>query len=352
MVEIRPFTGSVEELSHFAVSAWKSSYGGSVAVPNWTADYFRWQLRLDEPDSQRRIVAAYVQDQLAGILLYCPLDFEFHGQPARGAHSSWLSVSPDHRRMGVGEALRQAAADNCRADGLDFQIGYIYHGSQKSTGPKFWLKQGRTDQTVGPNVGFWARVLDGQKAAAWNVNRTEQRLTRVAAPFVPPPKPRTLRGIRVRPFQPPDTAQCVALTQDAYRNCQVRLVWGEHLLKHYLTGFGQCLVAEQDNEIRGFIGYHTLVFSGLTDEKVGVIDLVCADGLSRSNQAGLLNSVLVELQRSGAVVALKLRTGDYPSGYFMKWGWVPRPRDSHMLFSWCGEPREATGIRRCHVLWR
>ena len=134
MLETRAFDGTPEELSDFVVSTWKSSYAGTMAVPNWSADYFRWQLRLDEPESARRVTAVYSGSDLAGVLIFSPYDFEIEGNQMRGAHSSWLSVSPNFRRMGVAKALQLGTIEACQADGADFRIGYIYQGSNKFAG--------------------------------------------------------------------------------------------------------------------------------------------------------------------------------------------------------------------------
>lgn len=353
MIEVRPFDGTPEELSDFVVSTWKASYGGSIAVPNWSADYFRWQLRLDEPDSARRVVAAYEGSKLAGTIIYVPMDFEFHGERLKGTQSSWLSVSNDFRRRGVGKKLQAGTVAECRDQGIEFQLGYIYHGSAKSVGPRFWQKKQPEGRTTGPSVGFWARVLDAKRAAQWNVSGLERFLTKLVAPFVPDPKPNEpSAGVEMRPFQPEDTNACVELANQASTGCDLRLIWSEELLSHHLQGFGGCQVLTENGMVRGFIGFHNLTFSGMIDAPVGVIDQIAVPGLKPSNCAQLLNSVLVELKNRGAVVALKLRTGDYPAGFFRKWGWVPRLADSQMLFSWSGEPRDVARIRRSHVLWR
>ncbi len=353
MIEVRPFEGTPEELSDFVVSTWKASYGGTIPVPNWSADYFRWQLRLHEPDSQRRIVAAYEGSNLAGIIIYCPMDFELHGESIKGAQSSWLSVSPDFRRRGVGNALQKGTVAECRDQEIDFQLGYIFHGSSRSIGPGFWQKKQPPGRSIGPNVGFWARVLDPPRAVEWNVSGLERFLTRMVAPLVPTPQSGTdTESARIRHFKPEDAAACADIAKRTSTNCELRLKWTPELLQAYLQGFGDCLVLEESGQLAGFIGYHSLIFSGRTDAPVGVIDLVCVTDLSYANRARLLNSVLVELKDGGAVVALKLRTGDYPPGLFLKRGWAPRLADSHMLFSWSGEPREVASIRRCHVLWR
>ncbi len=354
MLETRAFDGTPEELSDFVVSTWKSSYAGTMAVPNWSADYFRWQLRLDEPESARRVTAVYSGSDLAGVLIFSPYDFEIEGNQMRGAHSSWLSVSPNFRRMGVAKALQLGTIEACQADGADFRIGYIYQGSNKSQGPLFWLKRGKPQkrQSLGPRVGFWVRVLDAKGATAWNLSRMDRVLTRMAAPFIPEPRPKSSGGVVFREFQPGDLSRCVELANEASQNCSLRILWNEATLGTHLQGYGKCMVAEQDGVAQGFIAFHNIVITGRTDALVGILDLICVSNLSSANRSGLLDSAVLAMKQAGAVVALKFRTGDYPSGFFAKIGWVPRLSDSQMVFTWCGEPRDASKIKRCHVLWR
>ena len=355
MLETRAFDGTPEELSDFVVSTWKSSYDGTMAVPNWSADYFRWQLRLDEPNANRRATAVYSDGVIAGVLIFCPFDFELQGVRRRGAHSSWLSVSSDFRRMGVGKALQAGTIKACRDDGIDFRVGYVYQGARKSQGPMFWLKKGKPVQqgmTLGKPVGFWARVIDANGAIAWNVSKLDRVLTRLAKPFIPAPKPRATNGVKFRKFEPADADACVALVNESSANLQLRIVWTAETLSALMQGFGEGVVAEKDGQIQGFIAFHNLVISGRCDAPVGVIDVICVDRLSSKNRGGLLDSAVLAMKESGAVVALKLRIGDYPSGFFARLGWAPRISDSRMVFTWCGEPRDASEIRSCHVLWR
>lgn len=131
-MEIRSFDGTAEELSEFVVSTWKASYTGAVAVPNWTAEYFRWQLQMDSVDNRQHLVAAYDDSKLAGVVLYFPRRFELDGQNIAGAHASWFSVHADYRRQGIGALLKSAAMDRSREQELQFHVGYVFHGSKKN----------------------------------------------------------------------------------------------------------------------------------------------------------------------------------------------------------------------------
>lgn len=234
--------------------------------------------------------------------------------------------------------------------------GTFFTVQKKTIGPRFWLNEKKnlenTGQSLGPNLGFWARALDARRVARWSVDATERLLARIGRPFVPAPTVKLNANAVVRPFQEADLSQCVELANDATRHCDLRLLWNSTTLKRQLEGFGKCLVSVQNDSVRGFTAYHSLVFSGQCDERVGVIDMVCVSRMDRSSAAALLDSVLTDLQRVGAIVALKLRCGDYPSFLFRRWGWFPVAAHSRTLFSWTGKRLDHSPIRRSHLLWR
>ena len=230
MFDVRSFEGSPEELSDFVVSTWKSSYEGRMPVPLWSADYFRWQLRLDEPDSERRLVAAYKDNQLAGVVLYVPMAFEMGGERIEAAQASWLSVASEFQGQGVARTLHDGSQEILRSDQLAFQLGYGFFGAKSSKGVKFWKKMERKSTTFSRSVGFWARVIDPRRAGAWNLNRWEGWASGMFAPFLGLPRPRTLPNVQFRPAEAGDISQLVKLADLATKQCDLRLVWDENRL--------------------------------------------------------------------------------------------------------------------------
>lgn len=354
MFSVRSFEGTAEELSDFVVAAWRSTYAGKMGVPHWSGDYLRWQLGLDDENSRDRLVAAYDGDQLAGVVLYFPMPFELNGERFDAAQASWLSVSPDYRGRGVAKALENGSLASLREHGLRYQLGYGYFGAKSSLGLRFWKKQEGKTTTFVRQVGFWVRVLDPQRAGRWNVKRIEGRATELLAPLLAPPRPKPSGQTEIRPIEPKDIPRCLELADTASRHCDLRLIWDEARLSRQLgiEGFGRAMVAVEDGAVRGFIGYHILPIEGRTVEPVGILDLVCLSELSRKGQGLLLDTVLTNLRDAGAVVALKLRSGDYPARTFLRRGWVWRRADSHVLITWAQQPELLPPVKRLHVLWR
>lgn len=354
MFQLRPYQGTPEELSEFIIAAWRSTYAGTMAVPHWSGDYFRWQLRLDEPDAATRAVCVYDGDQLAGAMLHFPMKFEVGGEIVDAAQASWLSVPVAYRGKGIANMLSERTRELLRTQAREFKLGFGYFGSSKSLGLKFWKKTEGKSVSFGKRVGFWARVLDPAKAAAWNVNSWEGRLTTLSSPFLQLPKPQETQSLLIRPIQPNDLPRCLQLADLATRRCDLRLIWDQDNLARQLgiNGYSEALVAEEQGEVRGCIGYHVLPIYGKTLENVGVIDLVFTSELSTRARSELLNTSLLRLRALGSVVALKLRTGDYPTGTFLHWGWFWKPADSRILITWADEFQQLPPVKRLHVLWR
>jgi hypothetical protein len=221
-------------------------------------------------------------------------------------------------------------------------------------GKRFWRPDKHSTTTFAKKVGFWVRILDPMRAGNWNVNRWEGRLTQIAAPVL---RLRSLRhppGVGIRSFQAADLARCLELANLATSGCDLKLVWTAERLGHQLGqhGFGQALVAEVNGKIQGCIGYHVLPMLGRRLENAGILDLMFVTELSPNIRTELLNSVLLRLQQDNAVVALKLRGGDYPASTFLRWGWVWKPADSDVLITWANDVRQIPRLRKLHLLWR
>jgi len=354
MLEIRPFEGTPDELSDFVVAQWQATYAGRMAVPGWSGDYFRWQLRMDEPEFRQNLIAAYEGTRLAGVVPFFPMRFSLAGEQFDASQASWLSVSPDFRGQGVAGRMIEASRTLHRERGLRFQLGYAYFGHQSSKAPRFWRRTQVTTTATIRNAGFWVRILEASRMVDWNLSSFDRAITKLFSPFLGVTRVPSRPGLVIRSAEFRDLRHCLSLAEKSTRHCDLRLVWNEDSLSRQLGlhGFSQALVAEEHGEVRGCITFHLLPMFGRTEERFGVLDLVLMSELSRPAQRALLNAALVTMHQQGAVAALKLRVGDYPRSLFLDWGWMPRPADSHVLVTWADEPRQLPGLNRIHVLWR
>ncbi|MCA9050072.1 MAG: GNAT family N-acetyltransferase [Planctomycetaceae bacterium] len=354
MIEVRTFDGTAEELSDFVVGQWTASYRGRMAVPRWSADYFRWQVSPEEPGTSDCIIGAYDGTRLVGLSMLVPFRFQLQDEQLSGSQASWLSVDPEFRGRGIAGKLVAASRERHIHAGRAFQFGYAYFGSRFSLGPKFWLRRQMSTTRVLRRVGFWARVLDPSAAANWNLDRFQRTATRILSPVMPSPRMRHPAGIIIRSAEEKDVSACLRLAEEATRHCPFRILWDAGTLRRQLgfNGFSSGLVAEAEGAVRGFVTFHLLPLIGRTEEPFGIVDQICVDQLSTVGQTELLNAALITMQEAGAVTALKLRSGDYPRGLLLRHGWLFRPSDSHAIITWTQDPPDTKPVRNMHVLWR
>ena len=354
MLEVRSYDGSPEELANFVVSQWTASYGGRMAIPGWNADYFRWQLRMDEPEYRRHLIAAYDGARLAGVVPHFPIQFSLDGERFAGSQSSWLSVAPEFRGQGVAGKMIQGARALHRELGLRFQLGFAYFGHQASQAPKFWLRSQTSTTATIRKVGFWVWVLDPPRSVDWNSSPFQRWVTRLTAALCGVPRIQPRPGLVIRAAEKRDLPRCLTLAEQSTEHCRLRLVWDADSLSRQLgfDGFSHALVAEENGELRGCISFYLLPMMGRTQATFGFFDLVLVSELSASARTELLNSALLLMKQHDAIAALKLRVGDYPRSLFMNLGWIPRPSDSHVLVTWAGEPQSLPSLQRIHILWR
>lgn len=354
MFEIRPYDGTAEELSRFVVGTWRGDYAGKMAFPLWSADYLRWQLRLDDPSARHHQVAAYDGGRLVGALLGLPSSFRTPAGVVTGQHGSWLSIAPDCRGKGmVGQLTRERVRQQAE-HGAGLVAGYRFFGSRHSLAERPDPKKQDPSRSFHAKVGFWARVLDAPRAAAWNVWPLESVLTRIGGPFTPNPHVRSTGNLHIRPLADGDLRGCGELLDRKSKGLPLAVAWIEEDLRQQLTGspLSKTFVADAGGTIRGLVNYHVLTFLGRTEERVAVIDIIAVDELSARDGDQLVQAALVQMQGEGAVLALKLRCGDAPWGTMLRTHFVPRLPDSYLVLQWIGTPQTIPRRSGLHLLWR
>jgi hypothetical protein len=352
MFAIRPYDGSPDDLARFVVETWRHDYAGKMTFPLWSADYLRWQLRLDDPAARHHQLAAYHEGRLVGALLGAPSRFRTPQGVLTGHHGSWLSIAPEFRSQGmVGQLTRERVRQQAEhGDGL--VVGYRFVGSKHSLAERPDPTKLDLSRSFHAKLGFWARVLNAPRAARWNVAPFEAFLTRIGGPFTPDPKaPKT---DAIRPYRPDDLPACVAHLARTTAKLPLTIDWTPEDLAHQLAGssLAQTWVYADGAEVRGLVNFHILPFLARTEEAVGVIDILSVDELSAANAARLTNAALKQMQDQGAILALKLRCGDCPWGTMLRTHFVPRLPDSWLVLQWIQAPQSIASNSNLHLLWR
>jgi GNAT superfamily N-acetyltransferase len=354
MIELRTFDGSTEQLQAFVVASWRASYGGKMAFPLWTVPYFEWQFGLADGLPREHLVAAYDGSKLVGCVLGFPVRFRYGNEEFGATQGSWLSVDLEYRRQKIGSKLRQEMIRRHAEHHLAGQLGYIFQGSKLSLGNPFWTSKLIEGTTPLQRAGFWIRILHPWRAAAWNVNRLEAFGTRLTAPLYYVPG-RSINGT-VRAYRASDLPVCLELANEMSATTQWGIVWEETQLARHLSGggVGKARVFEKDGQVRGVVSYHALPFLGRTEEVVGILDVIATQRLTMSEAATLIHDCIFDLNKAGAILVVKLASGDVPWQRMIRCGFFPQPAQSQIIFS----PAEANSdlpikkVSRSHVLWR
>lgn len=344
---VEPFRGSSQELADFICGVWQRDYARRMAFPIWSRDFFDWQLSFGDGQPDRRL-AVYDKDRLAAVLIGFPMSVRADSRTFKGANWSWLSVAQEYRGFGLAKLLDAARVEVERDAESDLIVSYRFNGSKHS------LAERPSSQTTLKRfhcrLGLWARPLDGKRLQRWNVSAAEGILGRMWTPVLPKPE----NSNQVRSYEVEDLPSCLEITQRQFKGFGISVDWTPTSLQHQLAGhsMAQTIVAEEGGEVRGFINFHVLPFQGKTRELVGVIDLICVGQLSYGRRSKLMSCALRSMQDQGAILALKLRSGDVGRSFMLRIGFTPRLPDSSLVLQWTQHPRTVPGNKPTHLLWR
>ncbi len=352
MIETRTFEGNAAELSAFAQRVWRGTYEGRMMLPVWNDEYFDWQLLSDRPGGRHYLVAAYEGARLVGSLLGEQFRFRLHGREFDATMGSWLTVDPEYRRQGVGTLLFEEQRRRHLERGAVFHLGYGYVGAAVSMGPRFWQSFPANTVNLG-RVGFWARMLDHETVARWDLSLRD-RLGARAIGFFQTRRPRPSDPGAVRDYRPEDLPACLRLSHALLDRVNMGYVWSQERLAHQLSynGLPRTLVAEENGQVAGFINYYTLDFLGRFPIRTAMIDLLAFGSLPFAGRVNLLRAAMAQMVDEGAKLVLMLRLPCYPMLPLMRTGFVALPRDFYLICVRMDTSFPLDGARKMHLHWR
>ncbi len=352
-IEIRTYEGTAEDLSRFVVGAWLNSYGGKMAVPDWSPEYFEWQ--MTGPGMCRKyLVSAWKDDRIVGTLLAMPFPVWCLGKEHPGDQGSWLTVLPEHRRDGVAKAMAREIANREGERNSVGRVGYAFRGSRISMGPRFWKKAGKRTNFLRP-VYLWARLLESKAVREW----TNSGLDRTVLQVLPDSVcniGKVHSSVSIRDYRPEDLSRCRELINAQARQADLAVLWEEPRLARQLHygDFVNTLVVERDGQVVGFVNYHKIGMHLKTRIPAAIIDLLACRELEARETRSLLNALCLRLREEGVKMMLMREFHGQPTGSLLRARFVPQFADSDLLFS-TPDPEsdvDLSRIRKIHVLWR
>lgn len=342
------------ELSEFVNSVWKSDYAGKMPFPLWSAEYLDWQLRISTQPERNNLIGAYDRERLVGTLLGTDYPFQIGNEGiVQGSIFSWLTIHPEYRRCKLTADLVAERVKRSEASGKRVTLSYRFGGSRYSLAERPRQDRHYPTKVFHGKIGFWVRVLEPHKVAQWSVSPIERIASRLGSPLIPSPRA-VADDHSVRRVKESDLEDCLSLIRSETDSLPLTIAWDRKTLSHQLLGSRvvRTWVAESRGRVVGFANFHVLPFIARTTEPVGVIDLLAVKGLSARQQSQLLNAALADMKSLGAILALKLRSGDVSPVVMLRNHFIPKPADSHLVLHWSGEVHRLSKSAPMHLLWR
>ncbi len=353
-IEIRTYEGDSQSLSQFVVNTWLDSYRDQMSVPDWTAEYFDWQMTGPDYSDRDLLLTAWKDNELVGSMLAMPFDLWVNGRQLRGAHGSWLAVSPEVRRDGVGLMLSNEMNRRQHERNYYGRLGYAFLGSKQSLGPRFW-KSGRTNTKFVRRMYLWARVLNSKAVSEWTDKKSEKIAMSLLPQFVyGVGKPD--HDVQVRAYEPQDLSTCLKLINTQAKKADLAVLWSEERLKKQLSypGLAETLVVEQEGNVVGFLNFHLLGLFLHGHITSAIIDLFACENLTVRQVSSLLTVSLKRMKTLNADLVLMREFAAQPKMSLFKSRFIPQFSDSHLMINGIREQDDLIlrKSRKIQILWR
>lgn len=348
MIEVRTYEEDSATVADFTRRVWSGRYDLTIPVIDWNPQYFEWQLLTGLPGARDFLVAAYDGTKLVGTLFAERMPFQLRGAPIEATMGSWLTVDPDYRGQGIAQRLAEEQRVRHRARDAKFMLGFGVLGTD---GPKFW--QARPDTVVLGTVGFWVRMFDYRRVAAWSPSWQERLTAWLAGPFYSG-APAAPDAPELRPYQPHDLEACLGLAEAIEGDAELGYRWSAPRLAHQLAGphLPRTWVYAKDGVVEGFLNYYLIDMKGRTNMSIAVIDLMAFGKLEKPQQKRLVARAMRAMAEEGAGLAMSLKVPTRYDSTLWSAGFAPTPKGSNFLCTVADPSLDLAGVRRLHVHWR
>ncbi len=328
-LRIAPLTLAPDAIARFIAGVYDSYNHGNSFVPRWTGAFLDHVVFKNPATTPDHALSAYVGDRLVGLILAQPHEVWIGRKRHQAAYGSWLAVAREGARHFAAVQLVNALRERLRARGVEVIVGIAYR-SGRGVGLEFWEGFARAfpaEVTVGPDLTFWARILDGQILA----NAVKDPLLRMGAHaslLRPLLQPAADPAIRV--FADTDFEACAALMAGATAEMRIAPSRWELACAGAADQGPQTLVMSGSSGISALASYHILPMEDATPLRVAMIELLNAQpGVSGIGR--LLTQTLWHAKASGASLALIPRKDHLSSTFMVSASFVPYQAGFKML---------------------
>lgn len=353
-IEVRTYDGDAQKLSQFVVKNWLATYLNKVTVPDWSPDYFDWQMTGTDYPDRHFLLSAWKGTQLVGTTLAMPFPLWLNGHQVDAVQGSWFAVDPEFRRQGIGLKLSSEMNRRQKERNLYGRLGYMFEDSKQSLGPKFW-KSGQTNTQFIRKMYLWARVLNGNAVCQWTNKAVDKFLLNMLPSMIynvgNPPSESS-----VRDFKKEDLESCQELINQQAKKTDLAILWTSNRLLQQLNfpGITQTLVMEREGHVVGFLNFHLigLFLKGRIDS--AIIDLFACDQLTSTESNRLLVAALQRMKQLGVDLALMREFAAQPYSSLLKARFIPQFSDSRLMLNRSSTQQEPVlkQSRKIQILWR
>ena len=329
-LRIGPLTLPPAEIARFIASVYDSYDHGTSFVPRWSGAFIK-HVVLDHPQStEDHALAAYLGDRVVGLLLAQPHELWIGREKHAATHASWLAVTREGARHFSAVQLINALRERLRRRGSKAIVGIAYR-SGRGAGLDFWEGFSRAfpaEVTIGPDLTFWARVLDGARLA----KAVRDPLLRMGAhasvlrPFIRP-----AADPSVRAFAQKDLEACAAIMAAATAEMRMSPSLHDLACAPSADQGPQTLVMDGTGGVSAFSSYHILPMEDAALLRIAMVELIGARAGS-SGTSRLLTQTLWHAKQAGAYLALVPRKPHLSSAIMVAAGFVPYQAGFKMVY--------------------
>ncbi len=326
-LRIAPLTLAPDVIAHFIAEVYNASSHGTAFVPRWTGAFLDHVVFKNPAVTPDHALAAYVGDRIVGVIMAQPHMVWIGRKQHQAAYGSWLAVTREGARHLAAVQLVNALRERLKARGVEAIVGIAYR-SGRGVGLDFWEGFARAypgDVNVGPDLTFWARILDGRALAA----AVKDPLLRMGAhasllrPLLQP-----AADPAIRPFADADFDACAAIMAGA--TAEMRFAPSSWDLTCSEGGGLHTMVMDGSNGIAAFASYHILPMEDAGPLRVAMIELLNAQP-GTSGIGRLLTQSLAHAKAAGASLALIPRKDHLSRTLMVSAGFLPYQAGFKML---------------------
>lgn len=315
-----PLVEAPAEIARFIRKAYDSHDHGRSFVPRWSGQFLSRIIFENPAFRPDHALGAYIGDRIVGTILAQPCEIWVHRTRIKGAYGSWLAVSPEGARPFVAHMLVNELRERLRAAGAQFIVGVAYR-SGAGVGLDFWQAMARaypSNVIIGPDLAFWARVLDGRALA----KATRSPFIRIGAHLTRMQSLRKPKTECVRVYRSSDFGDCDALFRDV--PTEVRFApsdWDLTSAPDAVTG-PQTLVFDRGRGPEALVCSYVLPMEDAGPLRVGIVEQFL-QSTEVSGAERLLDAALWGMKRAGACLALLPRAAHLSRSRLVLRGFVP-----------------------------